>query len=184
MRSQDLNGLNEDHLLNQLSCGNEIAFTEIYNLYWQELFLIANRILKDEEGAKDVVQEIFVSLWQRREDLLIENLKSYLFSSAKRKVLQNLRNGKIAQRHIDRIYMLESIDSTEQGLNFAETNERLQRSMESLPDRCKEVFLLSRYEQLSHKEIAEKLKISAKTVEIHIAKALRYLRRSLSDLHK
>lgn len=182
MKRERLNELSEGQLLVQISRDNELAFTEIYNRHWRGLFLLACNVLQEEEAAKDVVQEIFVSLWQRRKDILIENLNAYLTSSVKRKVLQYLRNDKIAQRHLERIHSLERPDNPGgRELDFYEASEELKKYINRLPERCKEVFLLSRYEQLSHKAIAEKLNISTKTVEIHITKALKYLRSSLTD---
>jgi RNA polymerase sigma-70 factor (family 1) len=173
---------NNENLNLQLFEGNERAFEKIFDSFWRQLFYKANSILQDEDEAKDAVQTVFTDLWRRREEKVILNLKSYLFNAVKYQVFKKLRDNKITQSHIDRFEEITSFDNIDDMIHYNEINENLNAAINRLPDKCKEVFILSRFEELSNKEISEKLNISIKTVENHITKALRNLRSDLEGI--
>ena len=171
-----------ENLNQQLYDGNEQAFEIIYELYWRQLFYKAYSILQDEEEAKDAVQTVLTDLWQRREEKVILNLKAYLFNAVKYQVFKKLRNNKLTQNHIERFEEIIAYDHIDELIHYNEINDKLNSAIEKLPDKCKEVFILSRFEELTNKEISEKLNISIKTVENHITKALRTLRSNLDGI--
>ena len=169
-------------LLNQLKKGNKEAFQHIYALYWDKLYLYAYNILEDKPACEDLVQELFVSLWIRRNELSVDNLNAYLFKALKFQVLNTLRNGKIRQRHLDQMDKLIASNTIEELLNFQELNDHLNSAMASLPDRCREIFYMSRYDHMTHQEIANQLNLSTQTVKNQISKAISYLKVSLESL--
>ncbi|QQD15442.1 RNA polymerase sigma-70 factor [Sphingobacterium sp. UDSM-2020] len=166
-------------LLAQLRESEHSALTEIYNKYWIYLYQSSFRILQDYDKTNDVIQEVFVNLWEIRSKLFIKlSLKSYLYAAVKYEVLRQLRKQVINDDILDFIDTLED-NSNEQLMEYKELQQQIDQIIEELPSRCQEVFKLSRLEHLTHKEIAEKLAISTKTVEYHIANALVYLRSQL-----
>jgi RNA polymerase sigma-70 factor (family 1) len=171
-------------LVNRLREGDKMALTELYNTYWQLLFISAYNIIKDKELCEDIIQDIFMNIWNNREKLEINiSLKGYLYACVRYQVFGHFRKNK------DKI-QVEFFNDLDRRFQYAtpETemmhNELLQQIntiIETLPEKCQLVYKLSREEQLSHKEIADRLKISTKTVENHITKALQTIRLSMGS---
>jgi RNA polymerase sigma-70 factor (family 1) len=182
MRSEKYSGLDDGDLVALISHDNSAAFEEVYSRYWQILVKTAYNVTQDKEVCHDCVQEIFVSLWAKRDQLEIRDLDRYLFRAVRLKVFEHLRNGNISQKHLDRMSFIVSSNNTEELINSKELKKELDLSLARLPERCKEVFELSRFETLSNKEIARRLNISLKTVEGHITKALKQLHLDLGEL--
>jgi len=136
-------------------------------------------VLDDREVCRDIIQDVFMDLWLRRRTTFIDNLPAYLKVATRNKVFKHLRRGYITQKHLDSLEKISFSDATEEMVNFNELAEIFEKKVTELPERCKEVFRLSRIENLSNKQIAEKLDISTKTVENQITKALKYLHKSL-----
>ena len=170
-------------LLALLKDGEHEAFTELYNRYWKRLFAVAANQLDHPAEAEELVQDLFLDLWNRRQDLMItSSLSSYLSVSVNYKVINRM-----ARRHRERIYLnglaTDAMDhSVEERLSFAELKERLEHVLSELPEKCKLVFTLSRTEGLTRRQISRELGIAEKTVESHLTRALRQLRSSLSSL--
>lgn len=143
------------------------------------MFTDANRVLRDADASSDITQEVFVNLWDKRRKTQIDCLSGYLYGMTRNQVFKHLRSGKIAQVHLTRITQITSLNQTEQMVNFHQLQEQYSASLNGLPERCREVFYLSRNEHLSTQEIATRLQISPKTVENQITKALKHLRASL-----
>ena len=171
----------DKELAELLAEGDIKAFEEIYNRYWLSLFNKAIQIIKDASAGKDITQDVFVSLWANRKKTDIQNLRAYLYSSVRLKVFQTLRNHTISQKHLEKINAIAFVRNTEEQLRLNEVQSQLDLHLSNLPNKCQEVFRLSRIDHLSNREIAEKLDISSKTVEGHITHALKYLRSNLAD---
>ncbi|MEQ9289490.1 MAG: RNA polymerase sigma-70 factor [Cyclobacteriaceae bacterium] len=172
----------ETDLLKDLKNGNEKAMRAIYDMYWEKLFRSSYSVLEDEDICRDVVQEIFIDLWVRRSKLNIENLRAFLYQAVRNRVAKHIRKIKLKEKHkvaIKNLYVKETGADTM--YEFKELNQSIQLSLNRLPERCHEVFLLSRYEYKSNSEIAEKLNISKRTVETHISKAIKHLRSTLTS---
>ena len=158
------------------------AFTEIYNRYWKKLFTVAANKLGCLEDAEETVQDIFVSLWNRRKRLQINtSLSSYLSVSVKYKVISTFDKYHNQQQYINTIINNTAVDdSTQEWLAFDELREQLTEMVAILPEKCKVVYQLSREQGFSQKQIAEQLQIAEKTVEGHLNKATKILRAKLS----
>lgn len=177
--------LDDQELLHRLKAGEENAFTEIYNRYWKSLFAVAFHKLRNHTQAEEIVQDIFMNIWKRREVLEITStLSAYLAVCVKYKVINVLakRNQQLQYVQFATNYFTAADSSTEQWIQFEELKEQLAKETAQLPEKCRLVFQLSREKGLSQKQIAHQLGISEKTVESHLSKALRTLRSSLGQL--
>ncbi|MTI33252.1 RNA polymerase sigma-70 factor [Xanthovirga aplysinae] len=173
--TKELNQLNDKALLSYIQQGNEMALANLYDRYWDMLFISAYKVLKDEEACKDIVQELFISIWENDSIKEIENVKAYLYNSVRYRVLMVIRKGKVRDKHLQTIRDL-SANTTEDMLNFEEMNERIDSLIRELPDKCQQVFRMSRVDHLTNKEIAVKLNISIRTVETHISNGIKHLK--------
>lgn len=166
-------------LIKCLSEGDERAFAEIYSRYKTILFLHARRMLNEDEQARDAVQEIFTTLWSKKGELQINtSLKSYLFSAVKHKVLNVLVHQKHVEKHMQvmlGVYNLGT-ESTDLLIQEKELGKLIEAEIQALPARMREVFVLSRKEELSNREIAQKMNIAEETVKKQIGYALKILR--------
>jgi RNA polymerase sigma-70 factor (family 1) len=169
----------DEALVEMLRADHAWALKEIFTRYHVRLFRRAAGVLRDDDQAKDLVQDVFIDLWNRRQTSDIRILSHYLFRAIKFQVLKQLRNGKIHDHHLKLAQKVQFANQTEEMLNFEQLEMQLQKAIELLPSRCREVFFLSRYQSLSHKEISAQLNISPKTVEAQISKALSILRSRL-----
>ncbi|MGC4037730.1 MAG: RNA polymerase sigma-70 factor [Chitinophagaceae bacterium] len=177
---------NDQRLLELLKKDNQHAFKEIYLRYWDKLFSVAaNKLDKNLPLAEDVVQDIFISLWQRRYSLEITvSLSAYLATSVKYKVIDARQRIQRAKRlKTEQALRISDKDiGTEQQLSFEELKDRLAALVEKLPEKCKLVYMFSKENGYSQKQIAEHLNISEKTVESHLSRAIKLIRLGLKDL--
>jgi len=173
-------------ILKKLVAGDEDAFKYFFDHYYDDLCNFVNAYVRDENLAEDIVQNIFVDLWENR-DRLADNksLKSYLYSSSKNKSLNHLRDLKNHNRIEKEVVGIsaDSTDSTSEIIDYEEMKMLISGAIDQLPDRCKEIFQLSRNEELSNKEIAEKLGVSVKTVENQMTIAFRKIKEYLAPYH-
>ena len=177
--------LNQDKvLIDRLRNGDELALTELYNRFWQLLFVSAYNIIKDKELCEDIIQDIFMNIWHNREKLEINiSLKGYMYACARYQVFNQFRKNK-DKIHVELFDNLEERfqhTTPETQIMHDELVQQVNFIVDTLPEKCQLVYKLSREEQLSHKEIAERLNISTKTVENHITKALHTIRLSIGS---
>nr|WP_121272303.1 RNA polymerase sigma-70 factor [Pedobacter schmidteae] len=153
------------------------AYDEIYERYWPVLYRAAFNVLKDEDACLDVIQEVFIWFWEHRTSITVNSVKAYLLVAVKYKVANYIRNGKVRASFYERIPKIEVEDDfPDQALEIKELKAMINNFIYTLPERCQEVFQLSRIDNLSNKEIAMKLGITEKTVENQINKALKKLK--------
>ncbi|WP_205509985.1 RNA polymerase sigma factor [Longitalea arenae] len=174
--------IHTDHeLLRKLHQGDEMAFAEIYNRYWKCLYTSAHNILQVKEVAQDAVQEVFVSLWKRRQALQVDVLQSYLHQAVRFQVFKAIRAEKTDQQFFNRLALVSKDILFEDPVLFKELEHLYQQLIQSLPPDEKEIFLLHRDGGLTYKQIAEQKNISVKTVEKKMSHALREIRFGLDD---
>ena len=176
-----------DDLTRRIKAGDAQAFEQVFKRHYQHLHNLAGSILKDSQLAEEQVQEVFAKVWERREKLS-DNLKlfPYLITSVRNRCFNYLRDKQVEQKYLD--YTQQQLREQILQYDYEDLDEELIGKMHSaidtLPEKCKEVFQMSRFEQMSHKQIAAKLDISTKTIERHITKALKVLRSELAGLVK
>jgi len=151
---------------------NKQQFEEFFQLYWKRMFLFALKSVDNEDDAKEIVQDVFKSLWERRYQLQIQDAERYLLRSVKLKSLEFLRNKGNKERHHELISNSKSASYEDTHIYYKELKNHLDDAVDSLPKQCKNVYKLSRDEGLTNKEIATNLLISERAVEYHISKAL------------
>lgn len=172
--------LSDAELITALKEGEEQAFGEIYERYWKELYRKANNILQDPDASVDVLQDLFLSLWQRRKQVEIQALKPYLNQALRFSVLKAIRKLKTDRQFYERLMEVTTEIIAENPLLFKEQQQLIQNLIDNLPEDCKQAFLLSREQELTYKQIANLLNISEKTVEKRISKSLKMIRASLN----
>lgn len=166
-----------NELYNKVVAGDENAYYQIFEMHWERLYSISFKIIEEKEAAKDVVQDIFLKLWENRASKSIDNLEHYLARAAKFASLNNLRNNHF--KHATEIDNSIRAVETENNLEYKELEDQVELAISNLPLKCQEVFRLSRQQGLSNDEIAIKLDLSKRTVETHISNALKQLRKTL-----
>ncbi len=163
---------------------DKTSFEQLFRELHTPLCRYAYTFLRDEAEAEETVQNVFVMLWERRQDLhILTSMKSYLYQTVHNRCLNNLKHEKIKDA-----YKTYNQDQLNQNPSYAshlaihnELSARIEEAIQSLPEQCRRVFQMSRVDELKYAEIAEILSISIKTVENHMAKALKLLREKLAD---
>lgn len=162
----------------------QAAFEALFKTHFAYLCNFANQYVNDREVAQDICQQSFIKLWEKRADMdPAQSVQSYLFTSVKNRCLNYLRDN---QKYRSRILDLDcgDIDFSQEVEDLTATEELQQRidaALASLPEKCRQVFERSRFQQMKYQDIANELDISLKTVEAHMSKALKTLRAALSD---
>ena len=173
----------ESELIEGVKEGMAGAFDEMYSLYSKRLFHFALSILKSTDDAEEVVQNTFFKIWEKRGNMdSAQNLKSFIFTVAYRVTIDVLRERLIEKKY--RTNILEKASTNyriEESIEYADLLERVNQIVRDLPPRKKEIYLLSRVNQLSYSEIAEKLDISVKTVENGINFSMNFIRKRLGE---
>jgi len=160
------------------------AFGLLYDQYWEKLFLFVVKVLRDQDDAIDIVQETFIALWEQRIQLDdVTSLRAYLFAIARYKTMQYIRR---YARHDDNLESLTAFlsrheQNPEELMMQTELQKQIDEQVQQFPAKMRTVFMLSRQENLSHREIAAKLNISDKTVKKQISNSLKLLRLKIND---
>ena len=178
-------GFNLDFVLKNLANDETKALEELFNYYYPRLYKFSKSFLKQDSGIDDILQEVFVKIWQNRTNIRSsETFNPFIFTLTRNLLLNELRRRLNNQNIKDEISKLTISDEfqTFENLEFGELKETVEKIVNNLPEKQRQVFVLSRYERLSHKEISEKLNISTKTVEYHIHQSTSTIKEKLSQL--
>lgn len=171
-------------MLDDLRIDNEAAFEEVFKKHFRELHAYAFSLLGDWVVAEEIVQEMFLKLWEKGDVLQIRtSVKSYLYKSVYHSSLNYIRNQKVEQKYqtATAYSRTDHVNVTAQKLVMNELERHLQKALGKLPEKCRAIFHLSRFEELKYQEIANQLNISVKTVETHMGKALKILRKEMKE---
>ena len=174
----------DEELLNAFNSGDKEAFKVIYDRYWPLLLHHANHMLKDDEEAKDVVQEVFTALWSRSDQTPIHPpLTAFLYTVTRNRILNRLKHFKIEAKYLAQVEQIIHHPSQlpDSKVREQDLKRLIEDGLKSLPPKMREVFELSRKQHKTHKEIAEQLNISDKTVKKQINNALRILKSKMGD---
>lgn len=163
---------------------DQIAFTEIYNRYWAEMYYHTFRMLKDEDSSKDVVQDVFSTLWLKSSSLNVDTkLSGHLYISVRNKVLNLLAQNKVRSDYLTSVATFVTQSANDAVLfDEREILALVEAEIRNLPPKMREIFEMSRKENLSHKEIAEKLNISHQTVKKQVQNALKIIKNKIPIL--
>lgn len=173
----------EQFILSALKQDNQEAFALIFRAYYSDLVLFCGNFINDKSGCEDIVQSIFLKLWNDRKSIQIEtSLKSYLLKSVRNSCLDKFRHEEIIHQHeaYSQSLVLENYD-TEHYILYSDLQRHLDKALEQVPKLYREAFLLNRIEGLKYREIAERLNVSERTVEVRVGKTLELLRKYLKD---
>lgn len=152
----------------------------LFEYYYTGLVVFANRYMHDIEMAEDIVQSVFVRLWENKHAIKSPSIRYYLANAVKNNCVDLIRKRETQVKYAQR----QAFQAVDHGDNFWAENEleqMIEKAISNLPARCREIFVMSRYEGLKSNEIARKLQLSQRTVETQIAKALKILRKDLKD---
>jgi len=173
-----------DQLMTKLQAGDISAFEMLFKTYYQPLCNYAYSFVQDRDEAEEIVQATFLSVWEKRDNLAIHTgVKPYLYAMVRNASLNVLKHDKIKQQHaaMELAVAERSVESVARTVMASELENRIFKALDKLPEQCRLVFKLSRFEELKYAEIAEQLNISVKTVENQMGKALRIMREQLKD---
>ena len=176
--------LREDQLTETLKAGDKTAFEMLFRTYYQPLCNYAYTFVQDRDEAEEIVQATFLSVWEKRDTLEIHTaVKPYLYAMVRNASLNVLKHEKVKQQHaqVEMAVAERSVESVARTVMASELEHKIYKAMDALPEQCRLVFKLSRFEELKYAEIAQQLDISIKTVENHMGKALRIMREQLRD---
>lgn len=172
----------DEELYTLLKQGDRNAFVEIFERYYNLLITYADKKLRNRQEAEDVVQEVYISLWNRHESINIEtSLPNYLYRAVRYEILDIFSHQKVEDKYLQSLdsYAKNFSEQADYRVREKEIIEIINRQVDLLPAKMKEVFLLSRKENLSHREIAEVLGTTEENVSRHITRALKILRTKL-----
>ncbi len=173
----------DKELLKRISEDDSAAFTMLYRRHWEEMFVVAAKALRDKTDAADVIQDVFLSLWNRRHELEIEgSLTNYLHTAVRYKAIHHIEKN-VTRRDYLAVLADVSVNwlppNAEVDLQLEELQKALSTVVTRMPPKMQQVYILSRQQQLSHKEIAEQLSVSVETVKKHIQHALQLIKAAL-----
>lgn len=183
---KSLSTLPDKQLYQLLQESDHAAYTEIYNRYFSLLYIHASKKLQDEEQAKDVVQEVFTTLWFKRGiDNQIKNLAAYLFTATRNKIFDIFAHEKVKNNHLDSLtifYEKSGPIPTDYRVREKEMQEYIQKEIDALPPKMRRVFEMNKIEELSYQEIASNLHTTENNVSKQVNNALKVLRTKLGIL--
>lgn len=177
-------------MFHSLAKEDELAFEKLYKLYFPRLYAFSFKMINDSGLAKDVVQNVFIKIWETRTSLSFDNPEAFIYKMVRNaslnyirhlKVVDNLKS-KVKDQYLgEELYYIDMVGNEPYILIENELKEKIIEVMNSLPDKCRAVFNLSRIDGLKNREIADQLGINIKTVEKHISKAMQIYRHNFAD---
>lgn len=166
----------------QLRTGNLKTFEMIFNQYYHPLVQYGNTFMKDLDEAEDVVQQVFVSVWEKRESTEIHtSLRALLYKAVHNACLNRIKQQKVRRDYVQSEVHVRQEASAFDHLQEKELKQKIEDAVSLLPEQCAKIFRMSRFEQLKYQEIADQLGLSVKTVENQMGKALKLMRESLKE---
>jgi RNA polymerase sigma-70 factor (ECF subfamily) len=176
--------IRDTDIIGRIRQGDVKQFESLFRSSYVSLVRYARTILKDQDTAEEIVQDLFCRLWKDKEKIKIESsLNGYLFRSVHNKCLHFIEHSRIVVKHAEEMSFRqqESPESPSDILNYKELQAKIASILEKLPERCGKIFYMNRFEGLKYNEIAEKLSVSVKTVEANMGRALREFRKELTE---
>jgi RNA polymerase sigma-70 factor (ECF subfamily) len=163
---------------------DETAFEQVFKTHFKRLHAYAFTILRDEADAEEMVQQVFFKIWERNENLsLTGSVSAYLYRAVHNESLNHIKHQKVRSNHQLHIAyrMKNEVEHPAKKILTGEMEKKIHSALNELPEQCRTIFQMSRFDELKYREIADKLGISVKTVENQMGKALKLLRAKLAD---
>jgi RNA polymerase sigma-70 factor (ECF subfamily) len=178
--------LSELHLIGLVTEGSEMAFEKFFKTYFKSLHAYAFTMLQDEIMAEEIVQQVFYKIWEKKEQFKVHtSVRAFLFKAVYNECLNYLKHQKHKFSHQNYVLYTNrgqvSNENATMRVEFNELETRLHKAMNELPEQCRTIFYMSRFDELKYREIAQQLGLSIKTVEAQMGKALKVLRKKLID---
>jgi RNA polymerase sigma-70 factor (ECF subfamily) len=183
-------GLMVEELFDLVRRGDQKAFERLFSIYFSRLHAFATKVVRDDGIAEDIVQEVFVKVWEKREQILSLHVEAFLFRLVRNRCIDYIKFLKVVNNRmeklgisskIEELYRIDFVGNEPYVLIEEELKVQIEKTIQSLPERCREVFILSRLDGLKNREVAERLNISIKNVERHLSRALETFRRDFSN---
>lgn len=177
-------------LFDQIRTGDQKALELLFAVYFPRLNDFAKNVIKDDGLSQDIVQEVFVKVWERRTEIESQNIEAYLFRLVRNRCIDYIKHLRVVNNQMleiqisskyEELYRIDFIGNEPYLLIEEELKVKIEKTIQDLPDRCREVFILSRMNGLKNREIAEKLNINIKNVERHLNRALQSFRENFSE---
>lgn len=174
----------ESQWIQKIRSGDAKAFEELFLIYCQLLIHFVHRYVRDTQIAENIVQDVFLKIWMNRSDLNPSlNIKTYLYTAVKNRALNHLRHADVEHRNAENLRSMNyPVRTPEDEWHEQELKASVQKAIEELPEKCRIIFSMSRFDSLTYAEIAEIQDISIKTVETQMGRALKTLRKRLIHL--
>lgn len=179
-----IHGIHEKDLIVRLKNGDQTAFELLFHFYYPGLVMYSTQFTADRMEAEEIVQNFFVRFWQKHQQIIpSDSLKNYLFLSVKNGSLNYLKHKRVEEKYIRSMSELSNQHLIFEPDMYVETElqEKIKNAIDLLPEKCREIFIMSRIRGLKNEEIATELNISKRTVETQISKALKVMRIELKD---
>jgi len=168
-------------LMLKISQGDEQSFTRIFDRYYLVLCYYADQFIHDTDESRSLVQQVFVDLWMKRNKIVIQqSIKAYLYKTVKNQALDYLKHKNVESKYLNKVQSDSEVFDTNL-IEEAELNTRITSAIDNLPEKCREIFVLCRFDELHYRDIASRLGISIKTVEMQMGIALKKLRSQLTE---
>lgn len=181
MRVNEARPITDKLILENLKNSNQGVFEMVFNYYYSGLVVYADQIVKNTAVSEDIVQSVFMKLWETRHSLEIRSFRSYFIQCVKNRCIDYLRSQEVKNKFSHHHSDLPLVEMPEDLWTKTDLDEIIHQAIDKLPPRCREIFIMSRIDNLKTAEIAEKLDLSGRTVETQISKALKILRVELAD---
>jgi len=179
-----------DELFDQVKAGDQKAYELMFSIYFARLNDFANHVIKDNIISQDIVLEVFLKIWENRSKIESLNLEAFLFRLVRNGCIDYIKHIKVVNNRMheievtakyEELYRIDFVGNEPYILIEQELKNKIEKTVQSLPNRCREVFILSRIDGLKNKEIAEKLNINIKNVERHLNRALQSFYKNFSE---
>ena len=178
-----------DELFDQVKTGDQKAFELLFSIYFARLNDFAKHVVKDDAISQDIIQDVFVKVWENKAKIESLHLEAFLFRLVRNRCIDFIKHLKVVNNQMheieisskcEELYRIDFIGNEPYILIEQELKVKIEKTIQNLPDRCREVFVLSRMDGLKNKEIAEKLDINIKNVERHLNRALQSFRKNFT----
>jgi RNA polymerase sigma-70 factor, ECF subfamily len=173
---------NDGELLNQVKSGNTQAFESLFKSYYGALVGYGGTIVKDADEAEDIVQQVFISVWEKRSSIEIHtSFRAMLYKAVYNSCLNRIKHNEVKRSYAREIKLSSSSSFSPADVQHKELQKKINDAIDQLPDQCAKIFKMSRFDYLKYQEIADKMGLSVKTVENQMGKALKLLRETMKD---